>query len=304
MAAATTVSTFALMSTPTVTVVEALRGVLTDSPPGEPPAENPKKPSEWQLALLSAYRMEGVLPRFATMSKKDWVEWMEQFVHFFFKDNGELFSEMMMRATKLVDLVVEHKETKDVVFMDGHGRFTWCFLKVLGDRGLLDSYRIHIVDIDETVCHFHEAFFPSGIHILHQDVFRLERHSRIVYYLNFCGTAGMREDIVEFVRAQRATGAPLLLSYFTGRGADVGSMDHALGLLGREKHAPRATFPTYAFSNRITVERRAIREARKRESVRRSMERINYMLAIEAAVKSGDVRRSKRVGRGTKRGRE
>lgn len=309
MAAATTVSPSALMSKPTVSTAEeafkrmlreeALVRVLTEHPRDD----NPKQPSELQCALLSAFQMEGVLPRLATMSKKDWVEWMEPFVHFFFKDNGELFSEMMMRATLLVDLVVEHEETEDVVFMDGHGRFTWCFLKVLCDRGLLDSYRIQIVDIDKTVYRFHKAFFPSGIHILDQDVFEMEHHSRFVYYLNFCGTKGMREDIVEFVRAQRATGAPLLLSYFTGRGADLGSMDYALGRLGRDKHAPRATFPTYAFSNQITAERRAIREARKRERERKRMEMIAQMLAIEAAVESGDVRRSKRVGRGTKRGR-
>lgn len=309
MATATTVSTFALTSTSAVTVEEAIKRMLSEKAlvkvlTEHPREDNPKQPSVSQLARLSAYQKDGVLPRFATMSKEDWVKWMEPVVHFFFKDNGELCSEMMQRATLLVDLVVEHDTTKDVVFMDGHGRFTWCFLKVLCDRCLLDSYRIHIVDIDETVCRFHKAFFPSEIRILHQDVFRLERHQRIVYYLNFCGTAVMRDNIVEFVQAQRATDAPLLLSYFTGRGADVGSMDHALGRLGRKKYAPRDTFPTYAFSNRIAMERIAIREARRKEIERRRALRTDRELALRIAENDGYLRRSgrsRRAGRGTKR---
>jgi hypothetical protein len=308
MAAVINVSSFALRSTPTVTVEEALERVLTEKALGRvlmenPRKDNPKQPSDYQMSLLSAFQVEGVLPRFATMSKKDWVMWMDPFNALFYDGNEELFSEMMMRATKLVDLVVEHKETKNVVFMDGHGRFTWCFLKVLSDRDLLDTYHIHIVDVDETVCHFHKAFFPSGIHILHENVFSIERHSRIVYYLNFCGTAGMRDNIVEFVKAQRTTWAPLLLSYFVGRGAELGCMKNALGRLGREKYAPRDTFPTYAFSDRITKDHLAKRKARRVERACRSIERINRERARKIAEDEGDLRRSRRDGRGTKRGR-
>eukprot|EP00730_Choanoeca_flexa_P014406 TRINITY_DN6290_c0_g1_i1.p1 TRINITY_DN6290_c0_g1~~TRINITY_DN6290_c0_g1_i1.p1 ORF type:complete len:173 (+),score=22.56 TRINITY_DN6290_c0_g1_i1:168-686(+) len=95
--------------------------------------------------------------------------WTRACLSFLSAAKSQRKEDMIQRAKLLVQQAVARKATiKRIVFMDGHGGFTYLLIKALLKSPLKDNLtssklRLVVVDTD-TNCHrWHQLFFPSVI---------------------------------------------------------------------------------------------------------------------------------------------
>lgn len=137
------------------------------------------------------------------------------------------------RARKCSELVGAEKAT-NLVFPDGHGRFTACLINALVKRlsaTTVDSkLGFELVDLNDAVVAWHKAFFPRNfVHAVRNLYVNLPSRDTVLY-LNFCGIGGLQgqRDLVNFLhRMAKALDAGqdvaryLMLSFSNVRGARI-----------------------------------------------------------------------------------
>lgn len=142
----------------------------------------------------------------------------------------EIWAHLVLRAAVLASMLT--KETTDVYFMDGHGRFLFCLVQAIFCRygsAFLDALTLHWVDIDKDVHNWHVSAYggvTKGLEFHHGSILAANFDRTSVVYLNFCGIAEQWPQVRAALSDKVRPGLKnVMLSYSTARAAG--------------KHAPR-----------------------------------------------------------------
>lgn len=114
---------------------------------------------------------------------------------------GEVyFSDQMKRANLIVDEIINNPKLEQVVGLDGHGSWQFCFwtcmykAKELGRLGKNRKIRVVVIDFDRDVDQWHRSFLSKDTLCIFGNLFDLigtlsnaSVLSKSVYYFNFCG---------------------------------------------------------------------------------------------------------------------
>jgi len=86
----------------------------------------------------------------------------------------------------------------NLVLMDGHGRIIYRLLKKIKEHGLEGKRRIIVVDMNPIVDRWHKLFLPiDHVESIRGDIFEIIKNmDNYLLYLNFCGFAGMVDNIM------------------------------------------------------------------------------------------------------------
>ncbi|MBT6965667.1 MAG: hypothetical protein HOA01_05525, partial [Flavobacteriales bacterium] len=112
--------------------------------------DNPLMPDECQYIVL--HQMLDSL-NMADMSNSDWLDMLGDGNSLFdsLSNGAQIMEDQMIRAREIVERMIQLGIT-NLRTMDGHGRFVYCFLKAIQERGLdVNQWTLDIVDIDESV---------------------------------------------------------------------------------------------------------------------------------------------------------
>lgn len=133
---------------------------------------------------------------------RDWANVIESDIVdslFFQLENGgkQRKKDMFQRANIVVKWCKkEGNNIKRIVYMDGHGRFTFTLVRtifedaILSERLLSKQLTLCVVDIDAQAHAWHQEFFPKDIACVSQCVYEQSVVSTDFFYLNFCGIGG------------------------------------------------------------------------------------------------------------------
>jgi len=155
---------------------------------------------------------------------------------------------------------------KEIITMDGHGRFIRCLAEVLYQEKpeLASNITITVVDnfVDndkkQIVTEWHKLFFPSCVKSVQGNIYDYKPTDTSLVYLNFCGIGG-KPGIKSFIKyiSSIQTVQSVLLSFSTARKAgetEAMIMDPGgYSLVGSEyvknyqldKKTTRTIFPTF-----------------------------------------------------------
>lgn len=121
----------------------------------------------------------------------------------------KMWADQLKRAKKVAKTMVK-RGLKNIVLMDGHGRFVFALLDaLLSRRQNLAEYTISLVDLDLNAHAWHAEFIP-GTHV-HDDILERKREENTFYYLNFCSLGHQKQSALDYmVDAPK----PLMVSFF------------------------------------------------------------------------------------------
>ena len=124
----------------------------------------------------------------------EWAKFILTYDAFFIHPQHK--EDLMKRADILLRGAI-HKGYRDLVYMDGHGRFTACLLYIMNKNGWENNFdNLYCVELDHAMNQWHEILFPKIIKCKHSDIFSFlnnysDQNAPFVYF-NFCG---MGEDV-------------------------------------------------------------------------------------------------------------
>ena len=109
-----------------------------------------------------------------------------------FKNHSDKKDDQLNRADKIVRQMIRN-QTRTIYFMDGHGRFLYCFLQKVFelDPENINNYQIHLFDSSEHATKWHQLLLNNinTIECLTIDAYQVlinQRTTRSYVYLNFC----------------------------------------------------------------------------------------------------------------------
>ncbi len=151
------------------------------------------------------------------LSNSDWLEMLgDGKVLFDSLSNGvQIREDQMLRAREIVEKMI-HLGIKNLRTMDGHGRFIYCFLKVLQEKGLdVNEWTLDVADIDQSVNGWHRWFLPDGVLVLSENILDLTDVDleQTLNYFNFCGLYKQELDVKEVIKFIIKNGGNAFLSW-------------------------------------------------------------------------------------------
>ena len=149
---------------------------------------NPLQPTAKQVAELKAN--EKTYTFLQSLTPYKWAQTLESFKNLLFcgKSKSKI-SDQEARAEQLAKRILANPKIKEVVLMDGHGRFMLSLLKKLGLRANRLTYTV--VDINSNVVEWHKYFFPKNTESKLGDIYNYEPKEDRIVYMNFCGIGGL-----------------------------------------------------------------------------------------------------------------
>ncbi|VVU95447.1 hypothetical protein CPAV1605_1198 [seawater metagenome] len=176
--------------------------------------DNPLMPDECEYVVL--HQMLNSM-NMKDLSNSDWLDMLgDGNVLFDGLSNGDQVKEdQMIRAREIVEKML-HLGIKNLRTMDGHGRFIYCFLKVLQEKGLdVNEWTLDVVDLDERVNGWHRWFLPDGILVLSENIFDMTDVdlAQTLNYFNFCGLHKQELELEMVIKAIINNGGDVFLSW-------------------------------------------------------------------------------------------
>ena len=187
--------------------------------------ENKFKPSLKQLYYLRKYN-----EYFQNISDDmDPEKWLKLNLDLLYSPFSELVKNDQETRAKIILSYMERHNIKNLITMDGHGRFVGMIMSKLVEKlhykhknkqkvkEELQKYKVYLIDIDEHVTLWHKAFLPSyfvntlptgSVFDLSDDLI-----NNSMVYLNFCGIGDQMENLKRFVLNYIKSYRPLFLSY-------------------------------------------------------------------------------------------
>ena len=166
--------------------------------------------------LISLQERIGMIEKFHELSRRQWVNTvpLDALMSVHPKRVKYKLKDLITRACYTCHMVVtnlkkiKEDEVLDLYTMDGHGRWVYILLLMFIKHNLLLRVRLIVVDIDEAVHEWHDAFFPRGIVCIHGDIFdvikKRDQTRPFTTTLNFCGLGskefGIREKILDHIK--------------------------------------------------------------------------------------------------------
>lgn len=133
------------------------------------------------------------------------------------RNREPVYQDHTVRAKKIVDHMITHGK-KNLVTMDGHGRFVMCFLReLIRRRQKVHEYTITLFDIDDTTNRWHEHFLPTNVVVASGNILEATFDGSECVYLNFCSIGKNSEKLGEFIELFTEFQRNFFLS-FTTRG--------------------------------------------------------------------------------------
>lgn len=180
--------------------------------------------SDKQLEYIDTFNLDIL----GNLSNSDWYDLMDKdnllFKHH--RNRKALFKDQMERAEKVVDIMTTRR-IKTLRTLDGHGRFIFCFMKVLKRKGCnIDDYVIEIYDIDKNTHKWHEKIFPNNCLVCNDNICSNEKEdidaltgddSQTFLYLNFCSLGKEAKNTVNYIIDLISKGVKNLMVSFSDR---------------------------------------------------------------------------------------
>ena len=187
--------------------------------------ENKFKPSLKQLYYLRKYN-----EYFPNISDDmDPEKWLKLNLNLLYSPFSEWVKNDQETRAKIILSYMERHNIKNLITMDGHGRFVGMIMFKLVQKlqrkyknkekvkEELQKYKVYLIDIDENVTLWHKAYLPSYfVNTLPTgSVFDLSNDliDNSMIYLNFCGVGNQMKNLKRFVLKMIKSSRPLFLSY-------------------------------------------------------------------------------------------
>ena len=173
--------------------------------------ENKFKPTPKQILYLEKYK-----EYFPNISNDmDPKNWLKLNLNLLFNPFSEWVKNDQETRAKIILSYMERHNIKNLITMDGHGRFVGMIMSKLVEKlhykyknkqkvkEELLKYKVYLIDIDEHVTLWHKAFLPSyfvntlptgSVFDLSDDLI-----NNSMVYLNFCGIGDQMENLKRFV---------------------------------------------------------------------------------------------------------
>jgi hypothetical protein len=161
-------------------------------------SKNPLQPSIQQVEKLQS--MTKINTFLQNLTPYEWSKIMEPYKSLLF--SGKTYNKIAdqeFRADIIISYIKSNPQIKNIITMDGHGRFLLTLLQKLDL--LANDIKIIIVDIDPIVNQWHKLFFPNSIDCIESNIFNFKPSNNTVVYMNFCGIGGKKgqEGLAEYL---------------------------------------------------------------------------------------------------------
>lgn len=151
--------------------------------------KNPLQPTEEQVMELKYNKQTSDFLRSLTPYK--WGQILEKHKDLLFIGKSKKkIADQELRAGQLAQRILANPKIKNLVMMDGHGRFLLTLIEKLGKRA--NTLSITVVDINSTVVDWHKYFFPKNVESIEANIFNYEPSDTQMVYMNFCGIGGIK----------------------------------------------------------------------------------------------------------------
>ena len=163
------------------------------------------------------------LLRGVDVKPEKWSQWLELWSRdaLYQGFDPEVANDQEKRAESLAKKM-EDSHVHKIILMDGHGRLVYSLLSKIKERQALnvDSVEVTLVDIDQDVHEWHQAFMPMAKNI-YGSIFDQKPSEDVVMYLNFMGLggAGQNEKLLEWLQKYEKERSRVVLS-FSARGGE------------------------------------------------------------------------------------
>jgi hypothetical protein len=208
---------------------------------------NPLQPSKDQVNELKSHIETNTFLQSLTPYK--WGQIMENFKDLLFigKSKTKIFDQEN-RAEQLAQRILSNPKIKELVMMDGHGRFLLTLLKKLGLRA--NRLNITVVDINTTVVEWHKYFFPKNVKSIEGNIFNYEPSETCLVYMNFCGLGGIKGQMALANYLAKIKKSPLVNSN-TNTNTNTNSISNTKELFISFSTARRASYISKGVSRPI-----------------------------------------------------
>jgi hypothetical protein len=108
--------------------------------------------------------------------------------------NDDVYKDQKQRA-QIVVLNALKDDKREIVYLDGHGRMTFCLIETLINIGLFEEFKLTVVEYEHSGHEWHNLFLPREVRKVKGDIvgFLDKRYTRnsnkmnnSYVYFNFC----------------------------------------------------------------------------------------------------------------------
>ena len=182
--------------------------------------KNPLQPTQTQVNKLEA---RTVLNSFLQKLKpSEWFQVLDNYKDKLYSGKSTIkISDQDDRALCLANHIRSDPNIKNVILLDGHGRFIHTLFGKLGQT--TDKILFTVVELNAVVNRWHELFFPNSVKCVCGNIFEFKPSPDTLIYLNFCGIGGLngQKEFAKYLDSIKPshTDIKLYVSFSTSRGA-------------------------------------------------------------------------------------
>lgn len=178
-----------------------------------------RRKHRFEVSKRQIKELQEIIENFKILTKLHYDEkqWLSKYKDVLFEGEKQ-YAEMMFRAEQFLDLAINMNKDR-LVYMDGHGRLTYCLLSLIKSRKI--DIKMTCIDVNRNMHNWHKYLLPKRVICKRMNIFNIQGYETSAIYLNFCGISDNVQKTINFLLEHDCT----MVSFSTRCGCKKGEID-------------------------------------------------------------------------------